>query len=165
MPKLILFSGPPGVGKSTLSYRLAKDKHFTLLTRDQIDRSLERLGIENKDAGYEVIMDLAKLNLQNNISVVLDATFTINEARSSAIQTAAETKAMLYIIVCICSDIDLWKQRIESRPEVVEGWTPADWIEAQRVLGNYEKWDNEHLVLDSVDPIEKNYQKLLKYIL
>ncbi len=165
MTKLILFSGPPGVGKSTLSYRLAKEKGYSLLTRDQIDRSLEKLDIKNRDAGYEVLLGLTKLNLQNDISVVLDATFTIDDARSRAKQIAQETKSNLYIIVCTCSNLDVWKKRIESRSEVVEGWTPADWIEAQRVHGIYEDWNEECLVLDSIYPFEENFQKLLHYIL
>lgn len=164
MTSLILFTGPPGVGKSTLSYKLAQEKGWAIFTRDQIDRSLEKLHIVNRDAGYEILLGLTKLNLQNNVSVILDATFTIEDARLRVKGIVKDTDVKLYVIVCTCSDLDLWKKRIESRPEAVEGWTPADWEEAQRVHGNYEDWSDPHLVLDSINSFEKNYQKLLTYI-
>lgn len=38
MSTLVLFSGPPGVGKSTLSYRLANELGWGIITKDQIER-------------------------------------------------------------------------------------------------------------------------------
>jgi predicted kinase len=164
MAKLILFSGPPGVGKSTLSYNLAQQTGWALLTRDQVDRSLEHVNISNKDAGYEVLLGLTKLNLQNNVSVIIDAVFRIEEGRKRAEQIAKDSNAELFVIVCTCSDTALWKSRIEDRPEVVEGWTPADWEEAQRVHALNTKWDIPHLKLDSVNPLNENLQKLYSYV-
>lgn len=164
MNKLVIFSGPPGVGKSTSSYRLAQKTSWALLTRDQIDRSLEHVGIVNKDAGLEILLGLTKINVQNNVSVILDWTFSKREARKHLKQIVEATNTRVYVIVCICSDFDLWKKRIETRPEVVEGWTPADWKEAQRVHGFYEKWEEPHLILDSINPFEDNFRKLLEYI-
>jgi adenylate kinase family enzyme len=42
MAKLVIFSGPPGVGKSTLSYKLAQKTGWALITRDCIDSGLEK---------------------------------------------------------------------------------------------------------------------------
>lgn len=164
MAKLVVFSGPPGVGKSTLSYKLAQKTLWTLLTKDRIDRSLEREGIVDGRAGYEVLFGLTQLNLQNKNSVILDAVFTTDLLRDSITEIAKATNAEIYYIVCTCSNEEEWKKRIESRPEVVEGWTPADWKEVQRVQEVYAKWGKHHLSLDAMDDLNDNFQKLLTYI-
>jgi predicted kinase len=164
MAKAIVFSGPPGVGKSTLSYMLAQKIGGALITKDSIDRSLEKENIINGRAGYEVLLGLSKLNLQNNVSVILDAVFTVDSLRETITAIAQETNAQIYFIVCTCSDEEVWKKRISDRPEMVEGWTPADWGEVQRVRERYVTWKTPHLLLDSVNSLDENFQKLLFYL-
>lgn len=164
MSKLILFSGSPGVGKSTLSYMLAQQKEWPILTKDQIERSLEKSSIINPNAAYELLLDQAKLILQNNSSVILDAVFGRAAIRDQVNAIVSETSSELFIIVCSCSDMDLWKKRIENRPEVVDGWTPANWDEVQRVQSYFEKWFTPHLELDAVNPINENFSKIIDYL-
>ncbi len=164
MAKIVIFSGPPGVGKSTLSYRLAQQTGWALITKDAIDRGLERIDTLNGKAGYEVFFELSKLNLQNNVSIILDAVFTTESLREQISGIASKTHAEIYFIVCKCSEEKVWEERIKSRSEMVEGWTPADWQEVQKVKGIYEEWSYPHLLLDSVEPIEENLQKLYKYV-
>ena len=164
MAKLVIFSGPPGVGKSTLSYKLAQKTGWALIPRDGIDRGLEKAEAYHPKAGYEVIFELSKLNLQNNVSVILDAVFTADSLRQQIIAIGKKAHAEIYFIVCTCSDEKTWEERIHTRPEVVEGWTPADWKEVLRVRGVYDKWSEPHLLLDSVDSFDKNIQKLFNYV-
>jgi predicted kinase len=164
MTKLVIFSGPPGVGKSTLSYALAQRTGWALITRDGIDRGLEKAEAFHPRAGYEVIFELSRLNLQNNVSIILDAVFTTKAIRDQIIAIGNESKADVYFVVCTCSDERIWEDRVKKRPEMVAGWTPADWNEVQRVRELYEKWEKPHLVLDSVNSLDENIQKLFRYI-
>ena len=161
---LILFAGLPGTGKSTLAYRLAKEKGWCVLSKDQINRSLERERIDNGRAGYEVLLDLAELNLRNSVSVILDASFGFARLRSRAEEIAKQYEARFFGIECICSDEQSLKKRFEMRPEMVTGWQPADWLEYNRVKNYWEKWENAHLRLDATGSVEENYKKLIEYI-
>ncbi len=164
MATLVLFSGVPGVGKSTLSYRLATETGWALIPRDQIDRSLEQEQVFNGRASYEVMFGLARLNLQRNVSVILDAVFTVAPLRETAMAIAHETHARFFAIVSTCSDLATWERRVANRPAVVDGWTPANWEEVQRVQTRFQPWQSPHLLVDAIRPIEENYSTLLDYI-
>jgi predicted kinase len=162
-PALVMFSGLPGTGKSTLSYQLAETLHWTLLTKDAIDRSLEQSDIITARGGYNLLFDLARLNLERGTSVILDAVFTTQSLRDLAADVAEATSARLRIVYCFNSDQAQWQRRITDRPEVVSGWTPADWAEVEQVQARYEALQEDHLALDSHDPLAENLDRLLKF--
>ena len=165
-PKLIMFSGPPGVGKSSLSYRLARESGIAILAKDQLERTLitSKLASETGRLAYDLLIETAEFNLQRGASLILDAVFGTNNLRNLFIRQAAASNARFYGIDCICSDNALWKSRLTTRPEMVPGWQPANWTASMRVQGYYEEWAYTHLTLDAVDPFESNYQKLLAYL-
>lgn len=163
---LILFSGPPGVGKSSLSYKLARDTGIAILTKDQIERTLKdsKLANETGKLAYDLLFEIAEFNLQHGASIILDAVFGTNNIRSLMLKIAKDSNARFFGIDCTCSDVSAWQSRIETRPEMVPGWNPAGWTEVQRVRGYYEEWLFPHLTLDNMDPLEDNYHSLLKYL-
>ncbi len=160
-PRLVLFSGPPGVGKSALSYRLSREMGWAVLSKDGVDQGLKVCPACPPVAGYEVMFSLAELNLGNGASIILDAVFGLPDFRRRAAGLAGHYGVRFHAIVCFCSDRELWRRRGERRPEAVRGWTPADWAEAERVAGYYQSWALSHLALDAARPFEHNVALLL----
>lgn len=164
MAKLIVFSGLPGTGKSTLSYALAEHTKTAIFTKDQIDRSLEKSVQVEGNVAYDILLDLAELNLTRGVSLILDAVFSSKSLQNHLVNISNSTNSTLLLVKCSCSDTNTWKSRIENRDEVVKGWTPADWNEVQRVQKYYHNWEVGGLELDAKNSFEDNFNQLLKYI-
>lgn len=163
-PLLVVFCGPPGTGKSTLSYALSKKYRFSLITKDLIDRSLQKVQVKNPRASYEILLDLAKANLAQGVSVVLEACFTYHTLREQAVAHATITGSRWHIINCFCSDDAVWKSRFVTRKEVVEGWKLATYEKACEVKKKFEPITHLKLDVDTVRPLDECMKMIENYI-
>jgi len=147
---LMLFSGLPGVGKSTLAKMLAAELRSTYLRIDTIEQAIERSDcapVEICDAGYLTAYALAEDNLAAGNKVIADAVNPLNVIREAWRDIATFHSAELDMIEIICSDKDEHKQRLENRtPDIVNHQLPT-W---QQVIDlKYEDWTISHSTLDT----------------
>ena len=96
-PTLILFSGLPGCGKTTLARRLARTLRIPLFSKDRLQSALrsQRLAPRSSADGYYLMFDMAREQLPLGISVIFDAVFPRGEFRGMAKEIAETAGATI----------------------------------------------------------------------
>lgn len=165
--KLILISGLPGSGKSTVAESLAEKLSIPLFSVDPIESSLIKSGLkrsfETGLAAYVVAEALAGEQLKRGLSVIIDAVSPVQEARDMWHNLVRKQNATLIIIECVL-ERELHKKRIESRIRNMHGIPEVTWEDVENRRKKYLPWKEERLALDTATTHEKSVKKALDYI-
>jgi predicted kinase len=147
---LIVFSGLPGTGKSTLARMMATRLSSVYLRIDTIEqaiRSSDVLAGEVGPAGYIVAYQIAADNLRVGRSVVADSVNPLQVTRESWVEIAQKSNARLIEVEIICSDETEHRQRIEQRTSDIDGLRLPTWEVVMRL--KYEPWRTPPIVIDT----------------
>ncbi|MCK1478645.1 AAA family ATPase [Bradyrhizobium sp. 197] len=146
-PALIVFGGLPGTGKTTVARELTVRLAATYLRIDAIEQTLREAGLAVEAAGYSVANALAAENLKLGRIVIADCVNPVLGSRAEWRGTALKNSARMVEIEVVCSDPALHRQRVENRSSDIGGLKLPTWDDV--VSRAYERWDREHLVLDT----------------
>ena len=131
MTKLILFSGQPGAGKTTLARRLAELIGALYLRIDSIEAALDGIDrTEGRPGGYLSAMAVARDNLALSRTTIADAVNPDDWSRSRWAAIADQTGAILCPVMVICTDPAIHSARVEARRPDTPGETIPDWTRA-----------------------------------
>lgn len=147
---LIVFSGLPGSGKTTIARQLALATGAVYLRIDVIEQAIRNAAVLAHDvgaSGYGVANALALSNLQLGQRVIVDGVNPVAESRHAWRATALEAGVKQVDIQIVCSDAGEHQRRVESRLADIPGLTPPDWASVLR--HEYEPWDDEPFTLDT----------------
>lgn len=165
--KIIVVSGLPGSGKSTIAESVAEEVHFPIFSVDPIEASILKSGIkrsfETGLAAYLVAQKLASEQLKLGISVVIDAVNPVKEARDMWHELEKIHHAQLIIIECIL-DGETHKKRLEARVRNMHGIPEVTWEDVENRRKEYVPWEEERLCLDTTKPHKESLERALRYI-
>lgn len=165
--KIIVVSGLPGVGKSTLAEGLARHLQFPVFSVDPIESAIIKSGLarcfETGLAAYLVAEKLADEHLRIGMSVIIDAVSPVIEARDMWRGLARKYAADLRIIECVL-DRELHRQRVEARVRNLPGIPELTWEAVEMRRREYLPWREERLMIDTQQDKELNLSKALAYI-
>jgi predicted kinase len=168
-PTLLLMTGPPATGKSTLAEAAARTMGGPVLAWDWVMAGMTRFdGIQaalrdmdrvaHRSVGWSILWNLAVAQLRQGRSVVLDGAARDPEADGTR-RTAADTGARCVVAVTSCRDVAVHRERVEGRLRGIPGWHELDW---DHVSGFLARWDPPRgdVCLDAMDPLTDNIAAL-----
>jgi predicted kinase len=173
MQQLIVMSGLPGTGKSSIAGVIGRELGMPVFAKDWLEATLRRCGFAQDPglaqrlgyASYELILALAEQQLRLGQSAILDSVASTDSIRSAWRGLAATYRAGWYVIECVCTDSALHRERLLSRKRGIPGWPELEWSEVERVRSYYAPWPEEHLILDAINPLRANIDRALRYVL
>ncbi len=127
-PRLIVFSGLPGVGKSKIAQELSLVLSASYLGIDACEEGILKSALAPEDvmdAGYRALFAMARENLEIGLDVVADNVNPVTETRNAWRNVAHVTGAKLFEIEVICSDEAKHRSRVETRH--AKDATQPDW--------------------------------------
>ncbi len=160
---LIIFSGLPGVGKTSIARELARQIKAVYLRIDSMEQAMRASGgvfsESLNEAGYRVGYAVADDNLRIGRTVIADSVNPLFLTREAWVAVANGVPVTAIEIEVTCSDAKEHRRRVETRTADIRGLRLPTWEEV--VSREYQPWHRRHLVIDTAGrTVEKNVNVL-----
>ena len=168
---LIIFSGLPGTGKSTLARLVAQHLRSPLLRIDDIVSFIPPHMSQHANPYWDdmigILLNLVETQLNFGLNVIVDSVF-MGEDRYQAYDIARRNKAEFRPIYTYLSDEMIWEERVRRRVETaspeIKGEV-ATWERLQEQRKYFSSWEpGSALFVDGVNSVESNIEKVLEFV-
>ncbi len=144
---LIVFSGLPGTGKTTIARQVARQLAAVYLRIDSIEQSMRDAGWPVEGEGYRAAYAIAEDNLCLGRTVIADCVNPWPLTRREWRAVADRTGVPALDVEIVCSDAAEHRRRVETRAADIAGHRLPTW--QQVVDRDYRPWDGERIVIDT----------------
>lgn len=161
MPLLMLVTGLPATGKSTIARNLARQLGGALLSTDRIRRRLlEKPSYtpEEKQLIYRAMFLVAEYLLRSRVNVVLDGTFYLRSLRREAYNLASSSRGRLVVVECVCPE-EVVKRRLKMRRG--RSLSDADYQVYLKLKAEYEPIRRKHITADTSKPLRQSLREIM----
>lgn len=171
-PTLYVFFGLIASGKSTLGEAFAEKNNMRYYNSDVVRKELAgKLAGNGRKAGfdegiytkeftektYSALLDRAENDLQNGISVILDASYQDPAERQRVRKLAERQDVPLYFVLCLCPEEEM-KERMEIRARDPKAVSDGRWEiylkQKERYQAPDELPDGSLITIDTTDTVE-----------
>jgi predicted kinase len=144
---LIVLSGLPGAGKTTIARELARALGAFHLRIDSIEHALRQSGVDVEGEGYAVAYAIAEDNLRLGRTVIADCVNPWALTRDAWRAVAERAPARAIDVEIVCSNLNEHRRRVESRQSDIEGHRLPSRTEV--VTRDYHAWERDRVVVDT----------------
>jgi predicted kinase len=170
-PQVIIFTGLPGTGKSTLAESVARTVRAPAFAGDWLMGGLKpahrALGQLDRDeylaAWLGLLRTLVTRQLMLGQSAIVDD--VMSDSQYALWRETADTfAARLSVIECVCSDEAVHRARIEGRVRGIPGWHEVGWDHVERMRAEVQPLTANRLIVDAMQPVEDNLARVFSYV-
>ncbi len=145
---LYIFSGLPGIGKTSIAKEFAIRTRAVFIRIDTIEQALRNVcNIDVQGEGYRLSYQIVADNLALGSEIVFDCVNPWELTRNEIESIAILQNSKYFNIEIICSNIEEHKKRVEKRQADIAGFKLPTWNEIQNK--DYHKWTKPVIKIDS----------------
>lgn len=156
---LIVISGLPATGKTTLAVALARHIGAVHLSVDSVEDALLRCGLEHGwttgVAAYEAVGAAAQQNLSLGLTVVVDAVNDSEAARQVWRDAASRSGVAVRFVLLQPPENADHQRRLRVRRRGLDHVREPSWSQVEVRAAGYEAWPGEPLEVSTDTPVEQ----------